>query len=1121
MTVGETPPLSPTDPPPPLAHTCVRYRCGASTKPTTCSPTVTFSWTCKGQNNNGWSDDDYSPEQCEEKFDAEATSTRDVRCRDDEGNNVPGSMCPCPQPDNFQDYVYMGQEYDGEDEDEDEDKGFDMYDAYVSAKTMTDKCVDLKKILDSYATASCRVKTFMKIDPTEGMIDVDMGSMTGELTLSDDKMEPMHERECFDKAAFEAAKDDPVPEFVMDDAVHPAQAELCGECSGNFQTALQEFASAGCFARLFAEAAEAEEGDGDGVISATEAEDMGLVILFGSMLILPHFTFLPFRCEMSCEGGTTCSNLNVSPSVLADFSGDSSNRRLGTTSSFIEELLEEKNLTFRDVKAAARMKGSIDKKGRALAARSRAAAHKSAHKVASLAVNGAVDGAVDGAVASLKSRIPQVEATPRLRFLQATATASPEDSGDNNDGPPACAAASPCYAPPTVNIPSGMCDWITTLLECDTPLCPDEPATVEEGIAVQKCACENIGCEEDDEDNGDDHGDSNGGSSSSVPCEFVINNFNSDGETLVGHGLTPDECIALVKEECPTATIANMPADDSNNGACFCQFGDDFSANPSETWMNWPMLCELGDDEHHEVENDENDGPPECLMKCFNEPESPLAFLNQGIDGATAIQSEAVCEFLAGDPDCLDISECMIKDALTISMVSDCSCMEGGLTGCFAENAMEDVMSSSNSMCLTLCVGTMTYPDCEVFTDLDQIQALGIEDVCPGITECLDGTITDDLAVLLGSSMKLQAACACDPDCEMDNGDEDEDHGDDDEDHGDDNVGDHGGLPVLGEDPTLAGGCSCDPLYDSSMCPKDGSGEPSAADLAKSCALANKMFEEHPCCYGSYMIPSFSAFYANFMLVMTTMPQEPGEEMMPEGSIPAIMGAMMTQAANQMAEECGFDGHINMQDKSCSQDTCPANGWTPTPESDKPENEPVMVEIVEFQVTMGFSLPDAVDLSNEEEKTALKGVLSASIAEVAGVCESCVVVDDIKMSEGRRKLALGVDVDLTIKTPVAAGSGGGAETVAALDQLLKEKQADGGLAEACVAHAQQSDVLADVIVEGSVEVQSVTVDESSIDVSETEEDVMADMWMNAGANGNVVCWAGVAAAVAGAAAALA
>ena len=77
---------------------------------------------------------------------------------------------------------------------------------------------------------------------------------------------------------------------------------------------------------------------------------------------------------------------------------------------------------------------------------------------------------------------------------------------------------------------------------------------------------------------------------SDVPCEWVVNNYNYAGEISVGYVQTHQECIDKVKEECPTATIANMQVGDGP-GSCFCQFGTDFSEHENAGWTNWPMHC--------------------------------------------------------------------------------------------------------------------------------------------------------------------------------------------------------------------------------------------------------------------------------------------------------------------------------------------------------------------------------------------------------------------------------------------------------------------------------------------------------------------------------------------------
>jgi len=145
--------------------------------------------------------------------------------------------------------------------------------------------------------------------------------------------------------------------------------------------------------------------------------------------------------------------------------------------------------------------------------------------------------------------------------------------------------------------------------------------------------------------------------------------------------------------------------------------------------------------------------------------------------------------------------------------------------------------------------------------------------------------------------------------------------------------------------------------------------------------------------------------------------------------------------------------------------------------------EVVPVDTVSVDITMGFSLPDAVDLSDEASKAALMIVLGQSIAEAAGVCSHCVVVNDVSAAQGRR-LALSVSVDFTITTEVAAGASG-AGVVEGLETMLEEKQADGSLADAIVKEAQKDATLALIIVEGSVAVESIVVDEESIRVETT------------------------------------
>ena len=54
-------------------------------------------------------------------------------------------------------------------------------------------------------------------------------------------------------------------------------------------------------------------------------------------------------------------------------------------------------------------------------------------------------------------------------------------------------------------------------------------------------------------------------------CDWVQSNSNTAGEQSLGYAASPDDCIAMVQAQCPTATIANI--DDSGSGGCWCQYG--------------------------------------------------------------------------------------------------------------------------------------------------------------------------------------------------------------------------------------------------------------------------------------------------------------------------------------------------------------------------------------------------------------------------------------------------------------------------------------------------------------------------------------------------------------------
>jgi len=67
-------------------------------------------------------------------------------------------------------------------------------------------------------------------------------------------------------------------------------------------------------------------------------------------------------------------------------------------------------------------------------------------------------------------------------------------------------------------------------------------------------------------------------------CDWVRSNSNTDGQRKIGNAASPDRCIAMVKEQCPDATIANLPGD--GHGRCYCQYGGNPIPQSGSDWMS-------------------------------------------------------------------------------------------------------------------------------------------------------------------------------------------------------------------------------------------------------------------------------------------------------------------------------------------------------------------------------------------------------------------------------------------------------------------------------------------------------------------------------------------------------
>ena len=59
-------------------------------------------------------------------------------------------------------------------------------------------------------------------------------------------------------------------------------------------------------------------------------------------------------------------------------------------------------------------------------------------------------------------------------------------------------------------------------------------------------------------------------------CTWIESNANTDGEHDVGVVQSYEECIDIVRQQCPDATMANIDMDNADSGSlgtCWCQYG--------------------------------------------------------------------------------------------------------------------------------------------------------------------------------------------------------------------------------------------------------------------------------------------------------------------------------------------------------------------------------------------------------------------------------------------------------------------------------------------------------------------------------------------------------------------
>ena len=117
-------------------------------------------------------------------------------------------------------------------------------------------------------------------------------------------------------------------------------------------------------------------------------------------------------------------------------------------------------------------------------------------------------------------------------------------------------------------------------LDCDAPLIGGEPAST---------------------DDDDDDDDSLVSGKKVIPspgwdtCVWIESNSNTDagpGEQYVGEAKSPWQCIAMVREQYPDATIANIQR--PGTGSCYAQYGFKLTKDPEGGWKSC-LLTSLPD----------------------------------------------------------------------------------------------------------------------------------------------------------------------------------------------------------------------------------------------------------------------------------------------------------------------------------------------------------------------------------------------------------------------------------------------------------------------------------------------------------------------------------------------
>ncbi len=475
----------------------------------------------------------------------------------------------------------------------------------------------------------------------------------------------------------------------------------------------------------------------------------------------------------------------------------------------------------------------------------------------------------------------------------------------------------------------------------------------------------------------------------------------------------------------------------------------------------------------------DDDGPPECLLGCGFLIENPN--IDPSVDG------EAICDFLANDVDDCS-STCSSVDLMQLKLIELCVCDDRGYDKCMlaATSGIEEITAGPANYCLATCYFSTTGGSS---CDFDEIMSLTLEDVCEGFSACLeevDVVVDQQLQDFILLSLQSQMVCSCDAECLANMQDDNDDTSD--VDFGDDNQGngdDEDNYPSSEEgDPTLpSGSCSCDPLFDSESCPSGSTSLSPEEEQAQECEGLS-VISDSQCCIEGFMIPSYKAFYMNYLTFAMMLPQdEPSSGMPPITVLLSMFDQQAQRAKGILMDTCGFDDDAA---ETCNAASCDnfVTDCGASEEQESPEQESqAPTKIVKVDASVVVKVPP-MDLDDATVVDEFISVFKESMSIALGVERR---IENIRVSAVERRLAEQVPISLEITFDVSVRVEEGnteSDIVSKINSDLQDSEVQSDFIENMVAAADEVGMVMEVeVVETEVDTENYVVSESDDDDS--------------------------------------